>query len=136
MDELYFKHYIRLRSDGCIVDGWSDGPHNERTPTEDDLLLTGRGGYQFRLVIDGQPTEENPELVDFDFRVPYYRWTGSEAVRRTEEELAAEFARKRAEAEAAERERVDNAPETILLEMTADHEERLCMLELFGGGEV
>ena len=128
--EFYNKHFIRVRSDGCIIDGWSNGPHNYRVPTEDDILINDKGGYQFRLIVDGEPTEENPPLYDFAYMIPLYRWTGSEVVLRAGEEIEAEQAEKRARAEAAEQERVANATETVLLEMAADHEERICMIEL------
>lgn len=134
MEELdfynqYNRHYIRIRSDGCITEGWSDGPHNHREVTEEDVLLNDRGGYQFRLMVDGVQTEENPALWTED-GIPLYRWTGSEVIERSEEEIEADRAAARAAAEAAERERVANATETVLLEIAADHEERICLMEL------
>lgn len=86
MTEYYNNHYIRTRTDGCIVEAWSDGPHNTRTPTEDDILLTDKGGYQFRLFPGG---EENPPLYTMDF-LPLYKWDGAQVVQRTEEEIQAE----------------------------------------------
>lgn len=138
MDDFYNKHYIRTRSDGAITDGWSDGPHSERAVTEDDILLNDKGGYQFRLIINGEPTEENPSLFDGMSDIPLYRWTGTEVVRRTEEELEADRAAARAAAEAAERERIANDPATLSMEMAVDHELRISMLEigLTEGGEV
>ena len=109
--ESYNNHYIRTDASGNIIEGWSDGPHNTRTPTESDILINDKGGYQFRLFPDG---EENPALFDFAYTIPLYRWTGSEVVRRAEDELEAERAEKRAQAEAAERERTYNLPENRL----------------------
>ena len=94
------KHYIKINPSSCVIDGWSDGPHSNRVPTEDDILLNDKGGYQFRLIIDGEPTEENPALFDGMSDIPLYRWTGTEVVRRTEEEIEADRA---AQARAIER---------------------------------
>jgi hypothetical protein len=62
--------------------------------------------------------------------ISLYKWTGSEVVKRTEEEIAADRAAMEEERKAAETERIANATETVLLEMAAEHEERLCMLEM------
>lgn len=88
MTEFYNKHYIRCREDGAITEGWSDGPHNHREVTEDDILINDRGGYQFRLCPAGV---ENPPLYTED-GIPLYRWTGAEAVTRTEAEIEADRA--------------------------------------------
>lgn len=94
MDEFdfYNKHYIQTREDGCVIKGWSDGPHNGRTVTENDILLNDNGGYQFRLIVDGALTEENPPLFDFDYMIPLYKWDGEKVLRRSEEEIEAERA--------------------------------------------
>lgn len=98
MDEFYNKHYIRIREDGCIVDGFSDA---FREPTEDAICINEQGGYQFRLRFcsgygypDGKEitiSTENPSLYTFD-GVPLYKWDGEVAVWRTEEEIEAERA--------------------------------------------
>lgn len=148
MTEFYNNHYIRTDASGNIVEGWSDGPHRDRIPTEDDILINDRGGYQFRLVIerflvDGPEyilTEENPALYGDNF-VPLYRLAEEQvqtaegaviryAVRRGEDELEAERAEMASALEQAEAERVANATETALLEIAAEHEERLCLLEM------
>ena len=82
MDEYYNKHYITVDDRGCITDGWSDGPHPDRD-TSSAICINEQGGYQFRLFPGG---EENPMLIDWD-GIPRYRWDGSAAVLRTEEEL-------------------------------------------------
>ena len=79
------KHYIRIREDGCIVDGFSDA---FRQPDDMDICINEKGGYQFRLFPDG---EENPCLLDWPDRIPLYHWDG-EVLRRTEEEIEAERA--------------------------------------------
>ena len=53
--------------------------------------------------------------------VPRYRWDGSAAVLRTEEEL---------EADRAARPAPPPTTEEVLLELAADHEARLCEIEL------
>lgn len=99
------KHYIEVDDQGRIVDGWSDGPHPQRQPTEQTVLLTDQGGYQFRLLVtyeeqnsDGtglnirtETTEENPPLWTMD-GIPLYKLVGDFVVPRTEEEIAADRA--------------------------------------------
>lgn len=98
MNEYYNKHYIRTDASGSIVEGWSDGPHNHRAPSEDDILLTDKGGYQFRLVVAGATTEENPPLFDMDM-IPLYKWDGNEVLQRSEEEIEIDREEKRKEQE-------------------------------------
>lgn len=86
--EQYNKHYIAVDDRGRIVDGWSDGPHPQRQPTEQTVQLTDQGGYQFRLYPDG---EENPSLYDMD-GIPLYKYEGGGVVERTQEEIAADRA--------------------------------------------
>lgn len=99
-EEFYNRHYIATRQDGAIIDGWSDGPHPERD-TSDAICINEQGGYQLRLLVTffydehGDPfhqlTEENPPIYDMD-GIPLYKWTGSEVVPRTPEELEADRA--------------------------------------------
>lgn len=97
MDNMNFyqKHYIRIREDGCIVDGFSDA---FRRPTEEDICINEKGGYQFRLLVTftddtGETrticTEENPCLFEWDCMIPLYKWDG-EVLRRSEEEIETE----------------------------------------------
>ena len=85
MEDFYNNHYIRIREDGCIIDGFSDA---FREPTEDAICINDQGGYQFRLFPGG---EENPPLYEFEHMVPLYKWEGGEVVRRTEEEIDADI---------------------------------------------
>lgn len=89
MDELEFynSHYLLVDEQGRITDGWSDGPHPERD-TSEAVLLTDKGGYQFRLWPDGA---ENPALTD-EYGVPLYKWGGNYPVERTQEEIEADRA--------------------------------------------
>ena len=96
MDFTYNKHYITVNERGEIINGFSDA---FRQPTDTDICINEQGGYQFRLIIDGKPTEENPPLFDFPFMIPLYKWTGTDVVKRTDEELAVD---REAKARAAE----------------------------------
>lgn len=129
MFEFYNKHYINVDAAGRITGGWSDGPHNAREVTEEDILLNDQGGYQFRLILDGEPTEENPPLYTMD-GIPLYKWDGEQVVERTEEEIEEDRAEIEAKRKEEEQARIENATETVLLEMAAEHEERICLLEL------
>ena len=53
--------------------------------------------------------------------IPRYKWDGTQAVERTEEEL---------EADRAARPAPPPSTEEVLLELAADHEARLCEIEL------
>ena len=91
MDEEFYyynKHYLTTREDGAIIDGWSDGPHPEKS-TDGAILLSSTAGYQFRLILDGKETEENPSLWTME-GIPLYKWDGSAVQRRTPEEIQAE----------------------------------------------
>lgn len=87
MDEFYNRHYITTDAQGRITGGWSDGPHPDRD-TAGTICINEQGGYPFRLTPGG---EENPPLYTMD-GIPLYRWDGTQAVRRTEEEIEADRA--------------------------------------------
>ena len=93
MDEFKFynKHYIKTDDRGRIVDGWSNGPHPEKDTAGKTVCINPKGGYQFRLVIGGAQTEENPPLWTMD-GIPLYKWDGEAVQRRTEEEIEADRA--------------------------------------------
>ena len=90
MDEFYNKHYITVDDQNRITDGWSDGAHPEKD-TEGATCINDNGGYQFRLVIDGELTEENPALWDMD-GIPLYKYEDGEVKQRTAEEIGADRA--------------------------------------------
>lgn len=83
--EFYNKYFLKTREDGAIIDAWSDGPLRDK-PTDGAILLTDRGGYQFRLYPGG---EENPPLWTED-GLPLYKWDGEAVQRRTEAEIEAD----------------------------------------------
>ena len=87
MEEIFNRHYITVDERGRITDGWSDGPCPERE-TAGAVLLTDRGGYQFRLADDG---EENPQLMSRE-GVPLYAWDGERVTARSTEDIAADVA--------------------------------------------
>jgi len=87
MDIHYNKHYITVDAQDRITFAWSDGPHPDRD-TAGAICINDQGSYQFRLTPDG---EENPALYDMD-GIPLYKWDGTQAVRRTEEEIEADRA--------------------------------------------
>ena len=126
-EPIYNKHYITVNERNEVVNGFSDA---FRQPTDGDICINEQGGYQFRLIIDGKPTEANPPLFDFPFMIPLYKWNGSEVVHRTDEELDADREAWREEQAAAEAERMANDPTTLAMEMTVDHELRISMLEM------
>lgn len=87
--EFYNKYYI-ICSEGVITDAWSDGPHPEKN-TENAICINDKGGYQLRLTINGEQTEENPFLCTIE-GVPLYKWDGSQVIPRTEAEIEADRA--------------------------------------------
>ena len=88
--EFYNRHYITVRSDGAITDAWSDGPHPEKD-TGNAICFNRQGGYQFRLIINGEQTEENPPIYTMD-GIPLYKWDGSQIIPRAEDEIEADRA--------------------------------------------
>lgn len=89
-EEFYNKHYISTRSDGAIINAWSDGPHTEKD-TSNAICINSKGGYQFRLILNGEQTEENPPIYDID-GIPLYKWDGSQIVLRSNEDIEADRA--------------------------------------------
>lgn len=87
MKRIYYRHYLTLDAASLVLGGWSDGPHGEKIPGENDVLLTDGGSYQFRLF-----GAENPPLRDDDYGVPLYRWDGEAVVKRTADEIASDIA--------------------------------------------
>ena len=114
MTEIYNKHYIRVEN-GYVIKGFSTA---FESPLETDICINEKGGRHFE--IDG---EINPVLVDFENGTHIYRYD-TELRKATEEEIAAELA------EIEANKPVVVTEEDITLDLLADHEYRLCMLEL------
>lgn len=87
MNKFYNRHYITTDANRRITSGWSDGPLRDRDTTG-AICINEQGGYQFRLHPNG---EENPPLYTMD-GIPLYKWDGVQAIPRTEEEIAADWA--------------------------------------------
>lgn len=111
MMEFYNKHYIRVE-DTLVVKGFSDA---FELPLETDICINEKGGRHFE--IDG---EINPPL--FDERMCHIYRYDTELRKATEEELEAEWELIKPTEEPTE--------EDITLDILADHEYRLCMMEL------
>lgn len=105
--EFYNKHYIKIREDGAVVDGWSNDLDPNKD-TSDAICINDKAGYQFRLVFHEPKTEtyidmngneiqgktqivetlseENPLLYDWQ-RIPIYKYVDGEIVKRTDDEI-------------------------------------------------
>ena len=108
---FYNKHYIRTDDNNLIIDGFSDA---FRQPTENDICINEQGGYQFRLIVDGELTEENPPLYEGMGAIPLYEYKDGEVKRRAEADLEAD---RLAEAERMEKARIEaerNSPQAQL----------------------
>ena len=92
MDEFMFynKHYISVDDQHRIIYGWSNGPLFDKS-TEGAICINEKGGYQFRLILDGKETEENPSLWTMDL-IPLYKYEGGKVMKRSEEEIEADRA--------------------------------------------
>ena len=85
---FYNKHYILLDTNSVITDAWSDGPHPEKDAAS-AICINKQGGYQFRLILNGKPTVENPPIHD-EYGIPLYKWDGRQVIRRTQAEIEAD----------------------------------------------
>ena len=111
MMEFYNKHYIRVE-DTLVVKGFSDA---FETHLETDICINEKGGRHFEIdgVINPTLFKENGTHI--------YRYD-TELRKATVEELEAEWQRIKPKEIVSE--------EDITLDLLADHEYRLCMLEL------
>ena len=110
------KVYIQTDSDGRILR--CEGEYTLPSDLTDWILIE-----------EGQPCDRlnlaqshyfDGGLYTMD-GIPRYKWDGTQAVLRTEEEL---------EADRAARPAAPPTTEEVLLELAADHEARLCEIEL------
>ena len=88
--EFYNRHYITVDGQGRVTDGWSDGPLPKKDTTG-ATCINDRGGYQFRLIIDGKETDENPALWTVD-GIPLYKSVDRIIKERSGEEIEADRA--------------------------------------------
>ena len=115
MDELQSKVYIQTDADGRILR--CDGGYTTPADLSGWLEIDEGTGDRYNLC---QSHYFEGGLHAFD-GIPRYRWDGTQAVERTEEEL---------EADRAARPAPPPTTEEVLLELAADHEARLCEIEL------
>ena len=95
MEMDFNRHFIRIDERNRIVLGFSDA-FDVPSPQdgETDILINERGGRHFRLIIDGELTEENPVGLMFNEQnVPLLKWDAKskKIVRRTENEIQADI---------------------------------------------
>ena len=89
MDDMFYnKHYIVVDALGRITNAWSDGPRPD-IDTAGAICINDKGGYQFRLYLDG---EENPALYDWEYMIPLYKYENGEVIRRSKTEVNADIA--------------------------------------------
>ena len=97
MEMFFQRHYIRIDERNRIVNGFSDVPEfNNPSPQEGetDILINDKGGRHFRLLIDGEFTEENPIwMLRNEQNVPLLKWDAKnkKIVHRTEKEIQADI---------------------------------------------
>ena len=109
------KVYIKTDADGRILR--CEGGITTPTDLTDWLRIDEGYGDKYGLA---QSHYFDGGLYTMD-GIPRYRWDGTQAVERTEEEL---------EADRAARPAPPPTTEEVLLELAADHEARLCEIEL------
>ena len=115
MGELQSKVYIKTDTEGRILR--CEGGYTTPADLTDWTYIDEGTGDRYNLC---QSHYFECGLYTMD-GIPRYRWDGSAAVLRTEEEL---------EADRAARPTPPPTTEEVLLELAADHEARLCEIEL------
>ena len=111
MMEFCNKHYIRVENE-IVVKGFSTA---FGTPLDTDICINEKGGRHFEI-----NREINPPLLN-ENGCHLYRYV-TELRKATEEELTSEYEVVKPVEEPTE--------EDITLDILADHEYRLCMIEL------
>ena len=115
MEETQSKVYIQTDTEGRIL--CCEGGYTTPSDLTDWTEIDEGTGDRYNLC---QSHYFDGGLYTMD-GIPRYRWDGSMAVLRTEEEL---------EADRAARPAPPPTTEEVLLELAADHEARLCEIEL------
>jgi len=110
------KNYIQVRSDGCILDLWSDAFLPERD-TSSAICINENGTYIPTLF----PDREWEGGLRNDMNVPLYRWNGMVVVERTQAEIDEELSSRPAP---------DPSEQDDIESMLVDHEYRLTLIEL------
>ena len=84
-DNNIYRHYITVDGMGRILNGFSDALH---APSEKDICINERGGYQFRLFSSGK---ENPPLREIH-GIPLYKYEDGAVSARGSEEVKKDVA--------------------------------------------
>ena len=95
MEEFFQKHFIRIDGRSRLVNFFSDA-FDIPPPQggEADILINERGGRHFRLILDGELSEENPAGLTRDEQgVPLLKWDAKnrKIARRTDKEIQADI---------------------------------------------
>ena len=115
MEETQSKVYIQIDTEGRILR--CEGGYTTPADLTGWIEIDEGTGDKYNLC---QSHYFDGGLYTMD-GIPRYRWDGTQAVERTEEEL---------EADRAARPAPPPTTEEVLLELAADHEARLCEIEL------
>ena len=97
MEMFFNNHFIRIDERNRIVNGFSDVPEFNNPPPQEgetNILINDKGGRHFRLLIDGEFTEENPVwMLRNEQNVPLLKWDtkNKKIVRRSEKEIQADI---------------------------------------------
>lgn len=81
----YYKHYIEIDSNNCIIKGFSDA---FSTPTSTSICINEKGEYHFQLYPNGVI---NPILFEKTYQIPLYKYIDGKVVKRTEQEIEADI---------------------------------------------
>ena len=93
---FFNTHYIRVDGRNRVLHGFSDEPEFDNPAPKDgetDIPINGKGGRHFRLILDGEPSHENPwELMRYENGVPLLRWDpkAKKILPRTERDILAD----------------------------------------------
>ena len=115
MEEMKIKVYIQTDAEGRIVR--CEGGYTTPADLTGWIEIDEGTGDKYNLC-QSHYFEDGLYTMD---GIPRYRWDGEQAVERSEDEL---------EADRAARPAPPPTTDEILLELAAEHEERLCMMEL------
>lgn len=105
---IFNRHYIQLNSYNQITNGFSDA---FRQPTDTDICINEKGGYQFRLFPNG---EENPPLFEGMGAIPLYEYKDGQVKRRPKKDLEADRIAEQERMEKARIEAERNSPQAQL----------------------
>lgn len=112
-----FRHYIVIDSENRIIDGFSD---YYRQPSEGDIMIAENDDREFRLLGTYKNTPLFYKPIAARDKVWLFKYVSGRVEKRTDDEIEHDMPPLYPEPSDTD----------VLLELTADHEERLCLLEL------